>query len=281
MLDRAAEHVRAVPGGALVAPSDGRDSPIEAVTASLALALAAHQDGRTALARRLLRGAAASDHVVTRAGGEALFWLLAVGAYGAMGIDEPSATVSIDGAARRVTFERGRAVIDLPGLHAGGAIDVDVSTSGGTSVLARAEVVFGRAFDTGAGGPLTVEIAGDVGERGEVAALELTVAASERVVDPVIEVQLPSGTHGDAALLAALRGHGNVLEATERDPGFVRVRLSAMADETRVTLPLPLRWRAHGSLRGLGVVAYPAGAPARMSVIRPRALVPAEPTEPE
>jgi len=275
MLDRAAEHLREEGTGLLVVPSERRDSTAEALVSTVALGIAAHQAGREELAAQLLRGALAHSSELTRLGGEGAFWMVAAGAYGALGVGEPDRiTVDIDGRTETVQLEHGRAVVPFD-VAPGRAVDVEIETAGEAGLLTRVEAVFGRPFSASGDGPLGLALTGDVGRVGGVAALELSVHAVRPVDDAVVDLQLPAGTEATDALLGALRAASDVLGAEARNPGFVRIRLRPMAEGTHVAISLPLRWRLRGSVHGLGAVAYPASDPSSMAVLVPRALEPA------
>lgn len=278
MVDRAAARlVETDNGGALVATTGARPDALDALVASLALAVAAHQLDREDLARRLIRGAFVHENVLTRAGGEATFWYLAAAAFGAMGTGTPErVTVSAGGRDEVVDLRGGRAVVGLEGLGAGRTVRVSVERLGGPALLVRAEVVMGRGFDPEPSGdapaPLALEFQGDVGRLGELAALELSITARRAVRQPVLELQLPAGVEAEGQLVEALLGSASVRAAEPREPGFVRVRLAPLAEGASAILPLPLRWTASGTLTGLGVIAYPLSAPDAMTFLEPRPL---------
>ncbi len=281
MLAQAAAALEPAPGGMRVRPSAARtDAVAESLSATLALGLAAHQTGDDALARRLIGAATREAALATRLGGEPLFWLLACGAYGALGTGEVArATVTVDGRPTPATFEGGRAVVTLPGLG-DGTHAVRVEVVGAAPVLARVEAAYGAPFATRQGTGVALSIAGDVGEAGGVAALELTVEARRPLRGAVIELQLPAGVRADDALLAVLRGAPHVLRAEPRAPGFVRITLGTLSASERAVLPLPLRFTGAGRLRGLAVVGAPLGAPSDMTILAPRVLsVPAAAAE--
>ncbi|MCZ7680938.1 MAG: hypothetical protein M5U28_20005 [Sandaracinaceae bacterium] len=271
MLERAAAHLADAPdGGATVQPSARMDDPLEALSATLALSIAAHQAGRGELADRLARGGLGREHVALRRGGEAAFWLLAAGAYGVLGRDAPSVTVVVDGEARELDLASGRAVVPLPAGAGGHAVRVDAPE--GRSALVRVEAVMERAFAERAGGPLRLELRGDAGDASTLAALELSVRAERELAGAVVDVSLPAGVDADEVLLGALERAGSVRRAEAREPGMVRVWLGPMAAGTEAVVPLPLRFRVRGSLTGLGAVAYPEGDPGAMTVLPPRTL---------
>ena len=273
MLDRAASAIEELPGGAaLVVPSENRDHEVEALTASLALAVAAHQAGREELAERLLRGAFTGENIATRTGGELTFWLLAAGAYGVMGAGEPElVTVNVAGRSHRLNLSEGHAAVVFQG-HAGRSYPVSVERIGGPALLARAEVVMGRSFTDGGTGPLELELAGDAGRAGEVAALELTVHAREGVLAPLVDLQLPAGVDASDTLLEVVERSPGVRRVEPRRPGFLRIWLETLAEGTQTVIPLPIRWTAHGRIRGLGAMAYPQGRPQAMTTLAPAEL---------
>ncbi|MFK7985225.1 MAG: pre-peptidase C-terminal domain-containing protein [Sandaracinaceae bacterium] len=269
MLERAASHLTDTSdGGARVVPSDDRDDVIESLSATYALAVAAHQTGDSALAERLVRGALSRDHVALRAGGETAFWRIAAGAYGAMGTDAESVTVRIDGRSEEVSLTSGRGV--LPLRPSAGEHEVVVEGGAGHA-LVRVEAAVERPFTAREDGPLSLRIDGEAGDAGSLAALELTVTANEAVARPVLDIALPAGVTASEGLRASMRS-GDVISVEARAPGFVRVRLSAMANGTERRVSLPLRWTVYGTLRGLGVVGYPLSRPSAMTVLAPRTL---------
>ncbi|UJR86143.1 alpha-2-macroglobulin family protein [Sandaracinus amylolyticus] len=278
MFDRArAAVVEAESGGGLVLrPREARDSGFEQLSSTLALALAAHQLGESELAVRLVAGALDRDHVIARRGGEPLFWMLAAASYGVLGAgDAPSLALVADGRSHAVEFTNGIAVIPIDAAR---EIEVSLRRSGpGVHVIARAETVLDQPFRAVDRAPIEVSLDGDPGDAGDVAALELTVRARERLPGGVVvELQLPAGVEADDALLDLLRGRG-ALHVERREPRFVRVTLPAMERGVAAVLPLPLRWSVHGTLEGLAVVAHPADDPGAITVLAPRALAVAPP----
>jgi hypothetical protein len=274
MLELAASHLEDLPGGAaMVAPSEFRDSGVEALSATLALALAAHQVGRDDLAHRLLRGALTQENVVTRTGGEVTFWLLANAAFGVMGTGSTErATVSVDGRSQEVDLSNGFAVVDFEARR-GRSVSISVDRVGGPGLLVRGEVAMGRDFEAdGAPGPLTLELRGEPGRAGRVAALELSVVADRAVDSPIIDLQLPAGIDARETLIQTVTTANGVQRAEPRHPGFLRIWLAPMAAGTSVSIPLPIRWTLRGNLSGLGAMAYPQAQPDAMTVLPPREL---------
>lgn len=273
MLERVEQHLEEVEGGALlVVPSEARAGGTEALSATLALALAAHQAGRGELADRLLRGALTQENVVTRTGGELTFWHLAAAAYGVMGTGTPErVTVSVDGDERAVDLSEGYAVVPFE-ARAGRSSSVTVERIGGPGLLVRAEVVMGRSFTGDEEGPLALELLGEPGRAGRMAALELSVQARGAVEAPVIDLQLPAGVDAEESLLETVRMTAGVRDAEPRRPGFLRIWLEPMADGVQTSIPLPIRWSVRGRLHGLGAMAYPRAEPQAMTVLPPRTL---------
>lgn len=264
MLERASAHLADAPdGGARVTSDD----PLDALSATFALAIAAHQAGEPELAERLVRGGLAREHVALRRGGETALWLLACGAYGVLGVDPEQVVVRVDGVRHEVALEQGRAALPIPG--APGTHQVRVLSE--TGVFVRAELAMERPYVARNDGPLALELRGDPGAAGEVAALELSVKAAGEVGAPVVDLSLPAGIAPER-VVEALRGAASVVHAEAREPGIVRVTLARMLAGTEVILPLPMRWTVRGELRGLAAVAYPAGDPGAMSVLPERAL---------
>jgi hypothetical protein len=276
MFDRVVTHLETIErGGArgrIVVPSTARDQPLERLVATLALSVAAHQLGEHGLAEELLRAAAFDDHIVIRAGGEALFWWLAAGAYGVLYTPEgappasDSVTVVVDGRTLTATLENGFAAIALEG--AGARPSVSVRTEG--PVVVRAEsLAFGR-FEERGDAPLGLSIVGEPGDARHVSSLELTVHANREAREPVLHIQLPAGARADEALLAAIRSAPGVVSAELRTPGLVRVRLISMASGVDLRIPLPLSWMVRGTVHGLAVVAFEASVPGRMTILPQR-----------
>ncbi len=254
-----------------VTPSENRPGLEESISATLALAIAAHQMGDSERALDLIAGAAPHAPTFTRRGGEAAFWWLACGSYGALGANTGEVEVGVrgGGAAGPLVLEGGRGATPLD-LRPGRSATIRIRSE--SVVFARIEAVYGQPFAADTDGPLVTTIEGESGGVGDVAAFELSVTARRAVNAPVVEIQLPAGVEADAQLLAALQANGAVIEATPRHPGFVRLRLTPLAEDATHTLPLALRWRVGGDVRGLGIVSYPADRPDAMTVLPPREL---------
>ena len=278
MFDRVVTHLEPVErGGArgrIVVPSSARDQPLERLAATLALSVAAHQLGEHALGEELFRAAAFDDHVVLHAGGEALFWWLAAGAYGVLAAPEgaPAAsdavTVVVDGRTLTATLENGLAAVALEG--AGPRPSLSVRAEG--PVLVRVESLALASFAERHEGPVTLAITGEPGDARHLSSLELAVHAEREARELVLHLQLPAGVRTDEALLAAVRSAPGVAGAELRTPGLLRVRLGTLSAGVDRRIPLPLTWLVRGSVRGLAVVAFEAAVPGRMTVLPPREL---------
>jgi len=276
MVDRVRAHLARVERGGraaqVVVPSAGRDQPLERLIASLALSVAARQLGETALAEDLFRAASLDDHIVLRAGGEALFWWLAAGAFGVLTppSDGPApadaVTVVVDGRTLTATLEQGFAVVPLEG--AGPRPSLSIRAEG--PIVVRAESLSFSPFEERSDAPMTLSIAGEPGDARHVASLELTVHANAELRSPVLPVQLPAGVAADDALLGAIRSSGGVSDVELRTPGLLRVRLVGLASGTDLRIPLPLAWQVRGTVRGLAVVGWESSDPARMTVLPQR-----------
>jgi hypothetical protein len=275
MFERASARVAEVggAGGRVLRPSDARAGGLEEISGTLALAIAAHQLGDDALAQSLAVGALDRDHVITRVGGEPLFWLLAAASYGVLGAgDVEGLEVVVDGTTARPDMDGGVAIVAIPDARAGHGSGVSVRRTGGAAPIVRAEVVLGRPFRSARGDAVDLELAGDPGSAGGVAALELSVVMRRAVRGGIVlDIQLPPGVEADEALLQRF-GEGGLGSAVAREPGFVRATMAAAGEGVTAVVSLPLRWTVSGDLTGLGVVAYPADDPSQMTVLAPRTL---------
>jgi len=232
------------------------------------------QLGETALAEELFRAASFDDHVILRAGGEALFWWLAAGAFGVLtpttdGPVPPDAvTVIVDGRTLTATLEQGFAVVALDG--AGPRPSLSIRADG--PIVVRAESLSFSPFEERSGAPMTLAIAGEPGDARHVASLELTVHANAELRAPVLHLQLPAGVAADEALLGAIRSSGGVTDVELRTPGLLRIRLVGLASGTDLRIPLPLAWQVRGTVRGLAAVGWESSDPARLTVIPQRSF---------
>lgn len=269
MFDAAVHHLHDYAGGRLVTASDSRRGALEEITASLALAVAAHQLDQDDLARALIVAASARDNLITAEGGEPLFWWLATAAYGVLGSGEPTtARVSAGGRTTDAHFDHGVAIVAID--HPSGSIGVDVTTTGDALALVRAEAVYVEPFVARTEGPVELVLEGDPGANDGVSALELVVRARREVRTPIVLLELPAGIEvDDGRLLAQLASASGVLRVEPRRPGMVRLVLAPMPSGTEIRIPLALRWSVYGRIQGLAAVGFDAEDPDHRTVTAP------------
>lgn len=244
------------------------ENPEDSFEGTLALALAAHQLGRDALAERMARGAANHATLAARGRGTALFWWLALDAYGVFGAESPeSVTVTIDGDERTVPMEEGVGVLDL-----GGATPEDVVVVSETPVFARAEILYGRSFRGREEAPLAVTLEGRLGAVGVPAGFEVQVTSNAAVGTPVVDIQLPASAVVDDGFIRAVQAASAVRRVEVREPGFLRVHLVELRADQAVTFALPFVRVSPTAVQGLAMVAYPAARPDLMTVVAPRPI---------
>ncbi len=247
---------------------------------TLALALAARQVGDDAVADALARAASRELHLLSRTDAEGPFWLLAASVFGAFGSDsraeaasDATVPVEISGARRELTRAELRARIDV-------ASDAAIALSGGDPVVVALESRALRelADRHDAGFDARVEgVLGDtarLGESGARSALELVITAGPSdVVRPVIEIEIPALASLDVVARGALSRSQAVAHVSEPDRGgVVRLTLAPLRAETTVRVPLVVAWLGAGRVRGLGVVAYDATSPTRMTTHAARVI---------
>ncbi len=275
MLDRASAQSRLRAGARRVVVDEELARGSEVTGATLALALASHQVGRTQERDELLRGAMQTFGSVSRAPADALLYWFALSAYGALGHGDPEGLeVNVGHGWQATTLENGRATLQVS-LSPGERLRARVRTRGGAAVFARVETVFGATFEDRDDAPFALAIQGDVGRVGGVAGLVLEVRAGERAVPhPVIELQLPAGVDGDEELERAFASLSVVQAAEARRPGFMRLTLVPLNAEQVLSVPLAFPWISGSPVRGLGAVGYEASHPTRMTVLPPTTLRP-------
>lgn len=268
LYDRALAASRARRGARMFTETAGR-GPSEALGAAAAMALAGAAVGRHDEARAFAETALLSIPALARGTPDGLVLLGALSAYGTLAGDgAPEVEVRIDGTRTPVAFEDG--IVTLPvSIDAGDRARIDVRVTRGRFVVAEAEVAYERPFVAEQRGPMALTIRGDVGDAYGVAALEIEIAATEAVVDPVLELELPPGVEADPAFLASLASTGIVRVAEARAGGFVRMQLMPMT-ATTARIPLALPFRARGRFTGLAASIYPATASYRRTVLPPR-----------
>jgi hypothetical protein len=262
---------------AWVAPGEGRRTQIETLVGTAALAVAAQQRGEITLAQQLSHHVAAEAHALMRTGGEATFWLLATAGYGVFGLSAPDAViVDAGGTSRRVSLVGGRAIVPLD-AHGSGSIAASVTVPGndtGSNLFARIEALSDRNFTARTDSPIVLELQGDPGYAGEVAALELSVhnRGTTRIGRSVVEIQLPAASGFGEVERAALASRPGIQSVEVRDGGLVRVVLEPLAGAENRILPLAVRWLARGRVSGFGVAAYGEDEPSRLTVLAPRSI---------
>jgi hypothetical protein len=258
----------------------GAASPHEDLGGTFALAVAARQLGEAALLARLQPTLAQRVDRALAAGGETTFWALAAGVYGALGAPTPDAptqvTIRKDGERRTLPVSGTSTRIPLAAPAPGETLRLDLAPAPGAAPrLARLVVTYTRAPDARRDASLALSLHGDPGRVGGRSALELVVENTGRdTVDAaVLDVALPAGARADDDTEAALVAGGGVAAVRTADArGVLRVRLAPLRGGERRTLPLTLRWLAHGMQSGFFVVAWDDAAPERLSVLSPRTL---------
>ena len=294
MLTRAREHLApGIRGGLVVdtasdssseeADSRGRNPSAgegggEQIAATAALAIAAIQVGEEELAADLARGLAARAHLALELGGEPLFWLLAASVYGVFGREE-AGMVSLETGRRIQTIEldRGFAVIPLESLRSGGrsVYRLTPTSPSNSLLLARLEATYIRPQAELAESPLRANILGDTGYAGERAAMEITVenTGGEPIELPVLLVSLPPSAELDERARTAMEAAEGVSRVAEVDGrGVVEVHLEPIDGRGERIVPLPVRWRAAGGVRGFGLALFDSERAWDLSVTPPRDL---------
>ena len=266
LLERASAALTRDASGRRWLPGDA-ERPGDDWIGTLALAIAARQTGDDALADELAASAASRLYMAARTGVDGAFWAAAASVYGAFGVDAPARVeLSVNGAARALELENGRAELALP---AGSSVEV----RGVRPVLARLESRFVAPTRARADGPLRTRIEGDPGRAGDRSALELVVEGSGAVGAPIVEITLPGGAELDAEAMASLRRSSAVQEVDPPDgAGVLRLHLATLAEGATHRLPLPWRWIASGRTRGLDVAAYDASRPFELTLTPGRTL---------
>jgi hypothetical protein len=233
---------------------------------TLALAVAARQVGRDALADEAAHAAAERLVLTSRAGADALFWAVAASVYGVFGVEMPSeVAITLDGTARTLPLSGGVGELAI-------GPDSTVEVRSRVPVLARVESRF-VGDRGGQSSPLRARIEGDGGRRGGRSGLELVLEGPESGA-PVVEIALPGGAAVDSEALAAMRRSAAVRSVGAPDAaGIVRIHLSRLAAGAEHRVPLPWRWIASGDASGLELTAYDASSPERASTTAGRMLV--------
>jgi len=245
----------------------------EQAAATLALSLAAWQAGDRELAAALVRGALRYEGALLGGSEEQQFWLLASAGYGAMG--DPGEAVMhtrIDGTRGEASMTDGAFTLDVP-VRPGRRSEVEVTSD--AALLTRLEASYDRALGARAG-PLALSLRGDSASLDERGLFELTVRASREIHDPIVEFSLPASADLDDTVRQALIGNAAVANVELREGGVVRLSLRALSAGQTFSIPLPLRFVATGSQRGLGMLAFPSDEPSATSVLPARVITVSE-----
>ncbi|MBX3251716.1 MAG: hypothetical protein KF901_31350 [Myxococcales bacterium] len=225
--------------------------PRDALTATVALAIAAHHAGDAALRDRALAIAAPRAWLGLREPGELAFWWLAASASGALGAAE-DVELLVDGAP--VALTGGLAQVPLEGRW---RAEVAVR---GARALARFEARYDDAIPD-ADAPFALTVEGHPGRADRPAALELVVEAKTASEEPRLLVRLPAASTLDPGARAALTRTAGVREVSEGPDGALVIALHPLASGEVRRLPLRLRWLGAGERVGPALAAWDAARP--------------------
>jgi hypothetical protein len=241
---------------------DGSVEPRLVPTSLLALAYLGLGEPRSALplVRTLARSARGAAYWPTE--GRAL--ASAAASRLTRGTPGGQVAVTFDGAPVESRVEHGVVVAMIPSIGRPGEHVVGFSLEGGVLALGQVEVRYGLAWDRAPRrvAPIDLSWDGETGARETRSALRLVVRnRSTRVlVRPVVEIQLPAGAELDEATRDVLSSRCAAPAAVEGST--LHLELRSIAPGGYVRLPIPARWSAGGSLRGLGVSAWDDAQPA-------------------
>jgi hypothetical protein len=241
---------------------DGSVEPRLVPTSLLALTYLGLGEPRSALplVRTLARAARGSMHWPT--GGRAL--ASAAASRLTRGTPGGAPAVTFDGAPVESRMQNGVVVSTLPPISRPGTHVVGIMLEPGVLALGQIEVRYGVAWERPPArvAPIDLSWDGQVGARETRSALRLVVRnRSARVlVRPVVEIQLPAGAELDEPTREVLSGR--CAEPAAVEGSTLRLELRSLAPGGYVRLPIPARWSAGGTLRGLGVSAWDDAQPA-------------------
>jgi len=263
MLRRAERDVIVVGDQAWLETDDGDGSvePRLYPTALLALAYLGLGEARAALplVRTLARSARGAAFWPTE--GRAL--ASAAASRLTRGTPGSEVRVTFDGTAVESRVENGVVVATIPEVGRPGDHLVGFTLERGVLALASIEVRYGLAWDRSPGRAAPIELAweGEVGARETRSALRLTIRnrGTRVLVRPVVEVQLPAGAELDEPTRDALSSRLAAPAAVEGST--LHLELRSIAPGGYVRLPVPARWSAGGTLRGLGASAWDDAQP--------------------
>ncbi len=248
----------------------------EALIATAALAVAAHQSGDDHLASELARGLAAGADQATRVGGEVLFWWLAARAFGVFGMlaPETAATFTVstnDGPPRQITLSSACTPLPIKTLAPEDSVEIRVAPKGKTDVipLLHTEASYVRPAAYQVLGPLEAALSGDPGFAGERAAFMVTVTNTGGTLrHPTVLLYPTAGAELDAEAVSAILKGGSVAAVAPPDArGAIRIRLRPLDSKQSVTLPLPLHWTAAGPRTGAAMALFPEDRDWELTVV--------------
>ncbi|MFK7989708.1 MAG: hypothetical protein AB8I08_27060 [Sandaracinaceae bacterium] len=249
--------------------------PADGWVGTLALSVAARQAGRDALAESLAGDAVARLHLAPRAGEEGVFWALAAGLYGALGVGSPEQVdISVNGVSQRVALEGGIATVSIDD-----ATRVEVRAA--SPVFARTEARYLRPWTAADAGRVELSIEGVSGRLGDTAGFELVVEnpGDTPLPAPVLEVSLPGAALFGEEARDALPMDPVISFAEPDGAGILRLRLRPLAAHGTHQIALPIRWIASGTTEGLGVSCADVSTPWEVTRLAPRRMEIAEGTE--
>jgi hypothetical protein len=246
------------------------DFGVEAFIGGAALAVAARQLGEDAIAVELARGLAPLLYLGMGNDTEAGFWLLAASAYGVFGVATPEdVEVEMNGVKQRLPLMRGSSSITLP------KADSRVTVRSQVPVLFRLQAHYLDTAGPKSDSPLSVRIDGHLGRATETAALELMIEGTGKqpIGSPVVELELPGLGVLSAEARLQLAASPGVLRVDAPDTtGILRIYLTSLDPQKPRRLPLPIHWLGSGLVHGLGITAYDAERPWRLTTLPTRPL---------
>ncbi|MBI2895179.1 MAG: hypothetical protein HYY06_16615 [Deltaproteobacteria bacterium] len=186
--------------------------------------------------------------------------------------------VVVDGRARILRLMGGEGRIEAPELGSPGSHSVEVSVAGenrpSAPIFVRAAFVYGVPWDRvpARPGSLRLDLEGEPPALDERSGLVIVVRnrSPRTVVQPTVEVATFAGAELDEEGRAIMFRHG--ARAIDTSPGTIQVTLPPMPPGAVRRIPLALEASTGGSLRGLGMAAWPHDRPEDVTVVPPRAV---------
>ncbi|NOY93574.1 MAG: hypothetical protein GXP55_20510 [Deltaproteobacteria bacterium] len=263
---------------AFLEPAEAVGVPSARVEPTALLAIVHAKLGDQAGAMRLLRSLLADPALVTGRSRDTR--LLAALAAGLLGPPPRGVlTLEVDGNELPMSHENGVYTVTIEGLGRPGEHRIGLSTGHGSLALGRLELRYGRLWSAAPTRParLGLDVDGQVGARDTRSGLRLTVRNTNPrlMARPIVELDLPAGVELDEPTRARL---GRITRVPPSVEGrTLKLELRPLPPQSRMRIPLPLRFTVGGALRGLGVVAYDGGARSLdgarpMSLLAPRTL---------